>query len=242
MTIAYDGSNYFGFQKTKEGPSIEESLELALKKFLGKSIEITAASRTDRGVHAQGQTVNFYLEHDIGVEKLQYILNSILPKQIRIMEAKDVSPSFHSTLSAIKKEYHYFIETGDVQSPFNRTQVWHYPNKLNLSLMQEAANILVGEKDFVVFQNSGRKATSTIREIEKISIEGNSFYHFTLIGNSFLYKMVRNIVGTLVYIGEGKIALSELESIITSGKRKNAGICAPAHGLTLKRVFYDFTK
>ncbi len=108
--------------------------------------------------------------------------------------------------------------------------------------MREGAKLFIGKKDFIAFQNNKHPASTTVREIEKISIEKDDLFHFTLIGNSFLYKMVRNIVGTLVYIGQGKLQLSELESIIASGQRKNAGICAPAHGLTLKRVFYDFTK
>ena len=243
LTLAYDGTHYFGFQKTKEGPSIEESIEQALAKLLGKAIEITAASRTDRGVHAEGQTVNFFLEEEIALEKLQYRLNAVLPKEIRVTDTIAVPDTFHSTLSALKKEYHYFIETGEIQNPFNRHTTWHYPYKLNINEMRKAAALLIGKKDFITFQNSGRKAATTVREIETISIEGDNFLHFTLIGNSFLYKMVRNIVGTLVYIGEGKLQLSDLETILASGERKNAGICAPAHGLTLKRVIYhDFTK
>jgi tRNA pseudouridine38-40 synthase len=108
--------------------------------------------------------------------------------------------------------------------------------------MEEGAILLIGKKDFGGFQNSGAEKSSTIREIESISIEGESFYHFTLIGNSFLYKMVRNIVGTLVYIGSGKLAISDIEKTLRSNKREHAGICAPAHGLTLKRVYYDFKK
>lgn len=108
--------------------------------------------------------------------------------------------------------------------------------------MLEGASYLIGRKDFKSFQNSGRKANDTIREITQISIIGDNFYHFTLIGNSFLYKMVRNIVGTLVYVGQGKIPPKELSNLVTNGLRKNMGVCAPAHGLTLKRVYYDFTK
>lgn len=170
---------------------------------------------------------------------MQYILNSLLPKEIRILNVVGAKSNFHPTLDAIKKEYHYNVQTNEIQSPFDRLHAWHYPYPLNKQAMQEGAKYFIGKKDFITFQNSGRAATTTVREIEEISIIGDDFYNFTLIGNSFLYKMVRNIVGTLVYIGQGKLKLSELESIITSGHRKNAGICAPAHGLTLKRVIYD---
>ncbi len=205
-------------------------------------ISLLAASRTDRGVHAVGQTVTFILEKDLPLDKLQFILNSILPKDIRVFDAFFVSETFHPSLDALKKEYVYSIETNEIQLPFDRFTSWHYPYKLNKQAMQEGANLLIGRKDFKAFQNSGVEKISTVREIEAISIEGESFYHFTLIGNSFLYKMVRNIVGTLVYIGCGKLKVSDLEKILTSNLRENAGVCAPPHGLTLKRVYYDFEK
>ncbi len=205
-------------------------------------IELEAASRTDRGVHAEGQIVSFRLQKKIPLDKLQHILNSLLPKDIRILETFSVSENFHPSLNSLKKEYHYAIQTNEIQNPFNRYYRWHYPYELDLEIMQKGAKLLIGKKDFAVFQNSKHRAATSIREIETISITKEDFYHFTLIGNSFLYKMVRNIVGTLVYIGRGKLQLSDLESIVTSGQRKNAGICAPAHGLTLKRVYYDFTK
>ncbi len=217
-------------------------MEFALTKALQHDVTLLAASRTDRGVHAEGQTVTFFLKKKLPLEKLQYILNALLPKEIRVLKIFSIPKDFHPSLNAIKKEYHYCVQTNKIENPFTRFVQWHYPYPLNIKRMQEGANLFIGKKDFIAFQNSGSLSTSTIREIEKISIELTDSLNFTLIGNSFLYKMVRNIVGTLVYVGQGKIELSELESIIATGLRKNAGICAPAHGLTLKRVFYDFTK
>ncbi len=173
---------------------------------------------------------------------MQYILNSILPKDIRIKDIFPVESLFHSSLSALKKEYHYFVQTNEIETPFERFTAWHYPKKLNLNAMNRAKDLLIGKKDFIAFQNCNKPAATTIREIEEITIKNGSLLHFTLVGNSFLYKMVRNIVGTLVYIGEGKLELSDLEEALSSGDRTKLGICAPAHGLKLKSVYYDFTK
>ena len=205
-------------------------------------MELTSSSRTDRGVHAEGQTVNFILKKPIPLDKLQYILNAILPKDIRIRDIFHVESSFHSSLSALKKEYRYLIQTNEIQSPFDRFTSWHHPKRLDINKMSIAKELLIGKRDFIAFQNCSKPAATTIREIEEISIKSGDLVDFTLIGNSFLYKMVRNIVGTLVYIGEGKLTLSDLERALITGDRKKLGICAPAHGLTLKRVVYDFTK
>ncbi len=164
-----------------------------------------------------------------------------MPKDIRIHKIFYVPKTFHPSIDVLKKEYHYLVQIDKIQPPFNRFYSWHYPFQLDIEAMQEGAKLLIGKKDFIAFQNNKHPANTTVGEIGEILIKKDDFIHFTLIGNSFLYKMVRNIVGKLVYIGQGKLKLSMLESIIASGLRKNAGICAPAHGLTLKRVFYDFT-
>lgn len=173
-------------------------------------------------MHAEGQIASFTLKKAFPLEKLHHTLNCLLPKEIRVVDI------FFGNFYPIKKEYHYFVETREIQSPFNRFQTWHYPYPLNKEIMLEKASALIGEKDFAPFQNSGRFHSTTIRNLETISITGEGLYHFTLIGNSFLYKMVRNIVGSLVYAGR---------------KKPNHGrYTAPAHGLTLKRVYYDLKK
>ncbi len=239
IKIAYDGTLFFGFQKTKEGKSIEEEIETALKTALRHEIEINAASRTDRGVHAKGQVATFKTNHSIECNKLQHILNCLLPKEIRILNLIEVPSCFHPTLDAIKKEYEYSLSNKPFIDPFSRHYTWHHPYPLRLDLMREATPILIGEKDFIAFQNSGRKASNTIRNLESIEIVENEFIQFTLTGNSFLYKMVRNIVGTLVYIGLEKISLGKLKEIIENRDRRNAGMTAPALGLTLNQVFYE---
>ena len=150
---------------------------------------------------------------------MHHTLNCLLPKEIRVVNI------FFGEFQPIKKEYHYFVDTREIQSPFDRFHVWHYPYPLNKELMLKKALTLIGEKDFAPFQNSGRFHSTTLRNLETISITGDELYHFTLIGNSFLYKMVRNIVGALVYEGQGKL--------------NHGRYTAPAHGLTLKRVYLE---
>lgn len=235
--ITYLGSRYFGFQKTKMGPSIEEELQRALEQILQHSVIIQAASRTDRGVHSEGQVINFLLKKEIELSKLHSGLRAILPHDISVLQLQKMHPSFHPTLDAKAKEYHYAICNSSIQLPFYREFSWHVFQKLDLEMMREAAQKLIGTKDFSAFSNM--KYHDPIRNLMDIKIENYEnriFIH--LKGNNFLYKMVRNIVGTLVYIGMGKIALEQLPKILSSGKRELAGVTAPAHGLSLKKVFY----
>ncbi len=239
IKIAYDGTHFFGFQKTKEGKSIEAELQNAAEKALQHSVSINTASRTDRGVHAKGQISTFHTFHKIELIKLKHILNCLLPKEIRIMDIAEAPLSFHPTLDAKKKEYQYSISLKPFIDPFIRRYAWHLPHALNIELMKTASTYLIGEKDFICFQNSGRKAATTIRNLERIEISEGDILQITLTGNSFLYKMVRNIVGTLVYVGLEKIKPDELLEILEMKDRKKAGITAPALGLCLNQVFYE---
>jgi tRNA pseudouridine38-40 synthase len=239
IEIAYDGTHFFGFQRTKEGKSIEEELQNAIEKALQHKVSINAASRTDRGVHAKGQIAAFRMFHEMELKKLKHILNCLLPKEIRVMNMADVPLSFHPTIDARKKEYQYLISLKPIMDPFIRRYAWHLPQKLNVELMKKASTYLIGEKDFICFQNSGRKAHTTVRNLERIDISGGDILQITLTGNSFLYKMVRNIVGTLVYVGLEKIKPDELLEILEMKDRKKAGITAPALGLCLNQVFYE---
>lgn len=244
LKVAYDGSSYFGWQATKEGPSIEESLSLVLERILGEKICLRAASRTDRGVHARGQVVDFFCTHlPKDLSKLEVSLNQLLPKDIRCLSLSEVtSPDFHPTLSAKSKLYRYHVTASKVQKPQYRYTHWHVLTPLNISLMREACLALAGTHDFRGFCNRREDLSeNTVRTLYSVDISAHDDDEiiFNIHGQSFLYKMVRNIVGTLLYIGNKKLDCSAIELAFSSRKRAYAGVTAPAHGLTLWQVNYE---
>ncbi len=235
--LSYDGTRYFGWQKTRSGPSIQEALQSALQKVTRNEILPEAASRTDRGVHAEGQSVSFSLDKDL--PKPLFSLNANLPSDIRILSIETVPEGFHPTLDALSKIYHYEVSLGPIQDPHTRLYSWHYPYPLDLSKMEAGAKILLGTHDFSAFANRPEKnPTCTLSHIT-FSQEDPNRLRIALHGNRFLYKMARSLAGTLLYIGSGKLALESLPSILLGKKRKEAGMTAPAHGLFLHRVIYS---
>lgn len=241
LLLAYDGTSYLGWQKTKEGRSIEEELEKALEQILQHSVYLQAASRTDAGVHAYGQVVNFLTPHI--PDKLQHRLNCLLPSSIVIREAKEADPHFHPTLDCKEKEYHYWISRGAYQLPFQQLYAWHVHAPLDLDRIQNAAQTLIGTHDFAAFTNVKKNETytDTVREVTNITLyeKPSNQLQITLSGNHFLYKMARNLVGTLIYAGLGKLHPADLPQILAQRDRTLAGVTAPAHGLFLHEVRYD---
>lgn len=242
LRITYDGTAYFGWQRTNAGPSIEQELQTALEIILQHPVLLQAASRTDRGVHAGAQIVNFFLEKPhADFQKFQFQLNSLLPKDIRVLAIECAPPHFHPTLDVEEKTYRYCITAAPFQMPHERHYAWHVYYPLDFSLMQKAAPFFEGTHDFKGFTN--RKPdelySDTSRTIQKINMEqqGNAIT-FTITGNHFLYKMVRNIVGTLVFIGCKKLPVNVINEVLMHRKRTFAGITAPAHGLTLINIKY----
>lgn len=242
MTVAYDGTAFLGWQKTKMGISIEESLQSALEQILQEPISLQAASRTDAGVHAHGQVVNFLTKKEWDLSKLQTSLNSLLPKEIAVWQVENANNTFHPTLDCKGKEYHYWICTGPVQMPQHRLYSWHYPYCLDLHAMHQALRSLIGQHDFSAFCNEKNNESYEhyIREIHAIDIEqiAENRLCIKITGRHFLYKMVRNIVGTLAYVGRGKMAAEDIPRILLQRDRTQAGMTAPAHGLALFQVFY----
>lgn len=252
LKLAYDGTNYLGWQKTKTGPSIESTLQVVLEKILQHPTPLQAASRTDRGVHANGQVVNFFtnkyasitseitLTHQL--EKLKNSLNDLLPKDIVILDIERKDKFFHPTLHAIKKEYHYYICNSTYQLPFYRSYSWHVYKPLNINRMQNALQLFIGTHDFSAFCNSKKNEEyeSKIRFVENIEIiqKDHQRLQLRVIGANFLYKMVRNIVGSLVYIGSAKLDYEHIEQALVQKNRSLAGITAPAHGLFLHKIYY----
>lgn len=241
LIISYDGSHYLGWQATKEGPSIELTLLNCLKKILQQPIHLQAASRTDSGVHAKGQVVNFLADISrYTLCQLQLSLNQLLPDDIRVLTIEDVRLDFHPTLDSVEKEYEYKVNTSVYLCPFKRTTYWHLPLKLDIELMQQACDLLIGEKDFKGFTNTKKNPhTSTIRKVNFLRITHiDDDIIFLIRGNHFLYKMIRNIVGTLCYIGSNKLPLNILSEILENKQRAQGGVTAPAHGLTLNKIIY----
>lgn len=230
-TLSYDGTSYFGWQKTKTGPSIQETLEKALYQILRRPLSVEAASRTDRGVHAKGQVVHFDSKEK-GLLKQQ--LNGVLPHDIRVSSIEEKAPDFHATLSAKGKEYIYSLCCSPSQLPMHRLYSWHFPYPLDLEKMRKSALDLVGTRDFSPF--AGEKKENPFCTLTHLSIEEEeNRLKFVLQGDRFLYKMVRTLVGTLVYIGCGKLPADGISRI---KDRAQAGMTAPAHGLFLSKVFY----
>lgn len=241
LLIAYDGTGYLGWQKTKMGASVESSLQLVLEKILQQPIRLQAASRTDAGVHAEGQTVNFMIDRPIDCLKLRCSLNCLLPRDIIILEATEEDEGFHPTLDVVLKEYHYLVCFNFAQRPRERLHAWHFPHSLAVNAMRLAASSIVGTHDFAAFCNLKSEGyDNTTRHVAAIDIEElpEKSLRIVVKGANFLYKMVRNIVGTLVYVGCGRLSPDSIPRILNGLDRTQAGVTAPAHGLTLHKVYY----
>ena len=241
LKISYLGLNYCGFQKQKNGNTIQGVLEDALKKLFNECINIIGCSRTDSGVHAK----EYYCNFNIGNCKIPFLnvktaLNSYLPYDIRILDCFQVSEDFNSRYSAKKKQYVYKIFNGEVLSPFNYFDHMHFRYKLNFDNMEKACSYFVGEHDFKGFATKGSSVKTTIRNIYESNIyKENDVITYRVIGNGFLYNMVRIIVGTLIMVGQDKINYADIPSIIKSGDRSKSGFVSEAKGLSLEKIFYD---
>jgi len=224
------------------GPSIEGTFKIAIRKATDERVSLQAASRTDAGVHARMQVINFSLTKRRSLAQLREAIAENLPDTISLIKVDYANEQFHPTLDCNLKEYRYYLCLGTVQSPQYRRYSWHIHKKLDIEMMQYAANTLVGQHDFSSFCNVKKNDPyeNTICTIEKISIEAKSGNRLiiSIHGQRFLYKMVRNIVGTLVDIGKGKISASEIKTILESKDRTKAGVSAPAHGLFLHSLYY----
>jgi len=242
LLVSYEGTDFQGWQKNKTGPSIEEELQKVLEQIYQHPCALQAASRTDRGVHASGQVVQFFADKDIPSSRLLVSLNKLLPPSIAVQKVVNVPSEFHPTLQAQKKHYIYRLYTGVACPPLLRTFVWHYPYELDQKLMLSSIPILTGTKDYLAFCNQRKdlRYKDTIRTVEKISFfEEDSLWTFSITGTNFLYKMVRNLIGTLLYVGRKKMSLEDVEALFHEKKRFLAGVTAAAHGLTLEEVLYE---
>jgi tRNA pseudouridine38-40 synthase len=239
ITLQFDGTHYHGWQyQTPKIKTIQGELKKALKIIAKKSIVVTGSSRTDAGVHSKGMMANFFLKIKIEPDSLMRALNSLLPEDIRVIECQAVDKSFNARFHSIKKVYIYKMFIGQTISPFKYRYFMHIPYPLNLREMRKCLKHFKGEKDFSSFTSDDpdKKRIREISEI-KMQVKGEEIF-FTISGKSFLRYMVRNIIGTIIDVGRGKIRSQDIPVIFEAKDRRKAGQTAPARGLVLERVEY----
>ena len=237
IIIEYDGKDFKGWQKQPDRLNIQGEIERAIEIVTGEKVDLIGSGRTDAGVNAIGQVANFKIENEMPIEKIPYALNSQLKKSIRVKSAEEVDEMFHSRYGCKRKTYMYTINNSEQGTAIYRNMQFHFSDKLNEKLMNEAAQYLVGEHDFKSFKASGTSSKSSVRTIydAKVWREGE-LVKIELTGNGFLYNMVRIIAGTLVEVGQGKIQPQKVKEILEAKNREQAGKTLPACGLCLMQV------
>jgi tRNA pseudouridine38-40 synthase len=239
LTLAYDGTDFAGWQLQAGPRTVQGVLEAALEPIEDRRVIVHAAGRTDAGVHAMGQVVSFALESTIGCAALQRALNVRLPHDVRVMRVEEAAADFNARFHAKQKTYHYAIVNGDVVPPQVRHFVWHVPQPLDRAAMDRAAAVLVGEHDFAAFQAAGADVITSRRRIviSRITRRDEQLV-YEVTGTGFLRHMVRTIVGTLVDIGRGRRPPHDMQRVLESRDRRHASATAPPQGLTLWSVEY----
>jgi tRNA pseudouridine38-40 synthase len=243
LIIAYDGTNYQGWQVQKVGLGIQEVIEKAIAKIFQEQVRLHGSSRTDTGVHARAMVAHFDLPRrnlKMPVSKVPLALNSQLPDDIRIMEAREVSAEFHARFSAKGKQYRYFVYNYHAHNPLLRLSAWHVPQELDFAAIRQAVSHFIGKRDYAAFANNRNyEMESTVRTLHRCEIRKQGrLLTFIIEGDGFLYKMCRGIVGTIIQAGQGRFAPSDIVKMLDARDRRFAGMTAPAHGLVLWKVFY----
>jgi tRNA pseudouridine38-40 synthase len=242
ITIEYDGSDFHGWQRQKGCRTVQEEIENALNTVIRQKVAVIASGRTDAGVHALGQVANFKCVTRLSPGTIQKALNSLLPDAIVIRDCKPAAATFHARYDAKCKTYRYRILNHPLAVAIGRQYAWHLRRPLDLDAMREAAVILVGRHDFSAFEGAGSPRSHSIRRVFRAFIdreEKAEYLAFDIEADGFLRFMVRNIVGTLVLVGSGKIGVAEFEEILLSEERDRAGATAPPQGLFLMCVNYE---
>ena len=239
LVVAYDGTEYCGFQVQNNGPTIEGELNKVLSELFKEDIRVIGASRTDSGVHAYCNVAVFDTQARMPAEKMVYAINQRLPEDIRVQESSEVAADFHPRHTDSRKTYEYRIYNAAVQNPMKRRYaLWNY-YKLDVEKMKEAATHLVGEHDFKSFCSADTQVESTVRTVYEVAVtQSGEDIVISVSGNGFLYNMVRIIAGTLLEVGKGRIEPNEMPRILEAKNRQASGPTAPPHGLTL--VKYEF--
>lgn len=248
LTIAYDGTNFHGWQLQPDKPTIQGEIERHLGTIHNQPITLHGAGRTDAGVHAAGMVANFLSDRDITCEALCKSLNSMLVPSIRILAVDSVAHSFHARFSASRKTYRYTFFNGKILMPSERLYAVHIKAPLDIDAMNTCLRSLIGTHDFASFETAGSRdprvysPRGSIRTIFDCPIthDGNQFYSIRLTGDGFLRHMVRNIAGTLFEVGSSRRSIADFKAAVAAKDRSAAGPTAPAHGLTLEEIYYPF--
>jgi len=240
LILEYDGTKYVGWQAQTNGPSIHQEVERAVRSLLAEEVSIVAAARTDSGVHAAGQVVCFNTRRKLPLKAYWMGLNNLLPKDIAVIEAREVAEDFDPRRLARGKRYRYLIFNRRTASPLRRFTHWQIFQPLDVAAMQTGAGALIGRHDFSAFRAADCQASHAVRELRVVSVSGRAGEEIALSieGTAFLKHMVRNIAGTLVEVGKGRREAGWIKEALESKDRRLSGPTAPAHGLTLIEVLY----
>jgi tRNA pseudouridine38-40 synthase len=248
ITVAYDGTDFVGWQRQAAGASIQGELEAAVRALDEREVAVVGAGRTDAGVHALGQVAAFTIYRELAAETVLRALNARLPATIRVLDAEEAPSSFHPQFDARAKTYRYRIWNGGAMSPFERRYAWHLPGPLDVDAMCAAARLIEGEHDFAAFQGGGSDVATTVRTVFSSQIRAGShpaprtphpvLWEYEITGSGFLRHMVRTIVGTLVEVGRRRAPVEWVGRVVESRDRRAAGQTAPARGLFLVAVDY----
>jgi tRNA pseudouridine38-40 synthase len=250
LTIAYEGTDFAGWQRQAGARTVQAVLEDALAPIEKRTVTVIGAGRTDAGVHAAAQAASVVLESPIARDDLLRALNATLPTDVRVLAIDQAPDGFSARHDAKRKTYRYAIWSGVAPAPSLRRSVWHVPQPIDLAAMSQAASMLIGEHDFAAFQATGsdvkttvrRLLTSTVYDVDLTQLvavaPGDRLLRYEVTGTGFLRHMVRNIVGTLADVGRGRLQVPQVSEILASRDRSQAGATAPAQGLVLWKVEY----
>lgn len=240
IKITYEGTRYQGWQKQETSDNtIQGKFEKLLSRMCEEDITVQGSGRTDAGVHALGQIVNFHTSCEMDLQDMLQYMNQYLPEDIAVVEIAEVSERFHSRLNAKGKRYSYRVWNSSIPNVFWRRYAHTVEDKLDMEAMKVAASYLLGEHDFKAFTSTKKGKKSTVRRIDGIEItKDGDMITFTFIGNGFLYHMIRILVGTLLEVGRGQRSSDSIPAILASMNRENAGELVPGKGLVLEEVFY----
>ena len=240
MRLMYDGSRYHGWQVQKKDVTVGETVENALSKVCGHTVKVVGCGRTDAGVHAERYCANFKTDSRIPADRLPLAVNSRLPRDISVVAAVDAEEDFNAILSCVRKEYTYRIFNSRIRDPFYENRAYFYPQAMDIDRMRRAADEFCGTHDFAAVRSVGTETKTTVRTVRYCEVErGERTWNVRVCADGFLYNMVRAIVGTLLYVSEGKIEPEDISRLLDTRDRRLTGPTVPPQGLYMTGVWYD---